>query len=140
MQIKIQILKKDSEVARNYGRFIIFTYLFNDAASSSEYTVSEDETSELWTGKDVEGSSTIPEVERVNWGRPWKISTHNQKMLLPNKNKKYYLNTLLYVNYKLKIYENLHKDWKKDMVSFIKAAMSPFQFNFIFNTAGLESS
>jgi hypothetical protein len=42
-----QILKEDSEVARNYGKFIIFTYLFNDAISSSEYTVSEDETSEL---------------------------------------------------------------------------------------------
>jgi len=34
-------------------------------------------------------------------------------MLLLNKNKKYYLNTLLYVSYKLKIYENLHKDLKK---------------------------
>jgi len=31
-------------------------------------------------------------------------------MLLPNKNKKYYLIKLLYVNYKLKMNENLHKD------------------------------
>lgn len=29
----------------------LIIYFFNDAASSSEYTVLEDETTELWTGK-----------------------------------------------------------------------------------------
>jgi len=39
-----------------------------------------------------------------------KTSAEYKKMPLPNKNKKYYLSTLLYVNYKLKIYDNVHRD------------------------------
>jgi hypothetical protein len=47
-QIISQILKLDSEVAQIYGKFIILTNLFfSDTTNSSEYIISEDETSEL---------------------------------------------------------------------------------------------